>query len=75
MLGDAAYHTHARQQRLQANRVKARLMRRANKHHPHLPARLKAYNRLISRQRVAVDTAGSPNIGPSSGTSCGLLVG
>jgi IS5 family transposase len=56
VLGDAAYHTHARQQRLQANRVKARLMRRANKHHPHLPQRLKTYNRLISRQRAAVET-------------------
>jgi IS5 family transposase len=56
VLGDAAYHTHARQQRLKARGVKARLMRRANKHHPHLPPRLKAYNRLISRQRAAVET-------------------
>jgi IS5 family transposase len=56
VLGDAAYHTHARQQRLQSARVKARLMRRANKHHPRLPPRLKAYNRLISRQRAAVET-------------------
>ncbi|MER9550490.1 transposase, partial [Mesorhizobium sp. M0322] len=36
--------------------IKPRLMRRANKHHPHLPARLKHFNRLIARQRFAVET-------------------
>lgn len=53
---DAAYHTHARQQRLKASGIKPRLARRANKHHPELPARLKYYNRLIARRRAAVET-------------------
>ena len=34
VMGDAAYHTHARERRLKAGGVKARLMRRPNKHHP-----------------------------------------
>lgn len=54
--GDKAYHTHARQRALQARGVKARLMRRPNKHHPELPPRLKRYNRLIARRRAAVET-------------------
>lgn len=54
--GDAAYHTHARQRALRARGVKPRLMRRANKHHPKLPARLVRYNRLIARRRAAVET-------------------
>lgn len=53
--GDGAYHTHARQGRLERAGVKARLARRANKHHA-LPARLKLYNRLIARRRAAVET-------------------
>jgi IS5 family transposase len=53
---DAAYHTHARQAALEARGVKARLMRRANKHHPKLPPRLARYNRLIARRRAAVET-------------------
>lgn len=53
--GDAAYHTHAREARLKARGVKARLCRRANKHHP-LPPRLKRYNRLIARRRATVET-------------------
>ena len=53
---DAAYHTHARQARLAAARIKPRLMLRANKHHPDLPPRLKHYNRLIARRRAAVET-------------------
>lgn len=53
---DAAYHTHARQAALQARRIKPRLMRRANKHHPKLPPRLARYNRLIARRRAAVET-------------------
>lgn len=53
--GDAAYHTHAREAALKDKGVKARLMRRANKHHP-LPERLKRYNRLISRRRAQVET-------------------
>jgi IS5 family transposase len=54
--GDAAYHTHARERALTARGVKARLMRRPNKHHPELPPRLKLYNRLIARRRAAVET-------------------
>lgn len=53
---DAAYHTHAREAALKGRGVKARLARRPNKHHPELPARLKRYNRLISRRRAAVET-------------------
>jgi IS5 family transposase len=53
---DAAYHTHARQARLKAEGRKARIMRRPNKHHPHLPPRLGRYNRLIARRRAAVET-------------------
>jgi transposase, IS5 family len=56
VMADAAYHTHARQARLAAGGVKPRLMRRANKHHPQLPTRLKHLNRLIARQRFAVET-------------------
>ena len=53
---DAAYHTHRREAALKARGVKARLMRRANKHHPELPPRLKRYNKLIARRRAAVET-------------------
>jgi IS5 family transposase len=53
--GDGAYHTHARQARLEAAGVKPRLIRRANKHHA-LPERIKHYNRLIARRRAAVET-------------------
>lgn len=53
---DAAYHTHARAAALKARGVKARLMRRPNKHHPKLPPRLARYNRLIARRRAAVET-------------------
>jgi transposase, IS5 family len=53
--GDAAYHTHAREAALKQRGVKARLMRRANKHHG-LPERLKRYNRLIARRRGQVET-------------------
>jgi IS5 family transposase len=56
VLADAAYHTHAREQALKDRGVKARLMRRPNKHHPELPPRLKRLNRLIARQRAAVET-------------------
>lgn len=54
--GDAAYHTHRRAAALRARGVKARLCRRPNKHHPHLPPRLQLYNRLIARRRAAVET-------------------
>jgi transposase, IS5 family len=54
--GDAAYHTHAREAQLKRRRVKARLMRRPNKHHPTLPPRLANYNRLIARRRWQVET-------------------
>jgi IS5 family transposase len=53
---DAAYHTHARERALKARGVKPRLARRANKHHPELPPRLKLYNDLIARRRAAVET-------------------
>lgn len=53
--GDAAYHTHAREAALKARGVKPRMMRRANKHHV-LSARLKRYNKLISRTRASVET-------------------
>ena len=53
---DAAYHTHARQAALKAQRKKARIARRPNKHHPELSPRLKRYNRLIARRRAAVET-------------------
>ena len=56
VLADAAYHTHARQAALQERGIKPRLMRRPNKNHPVLPSRLKRYNRLIGRQRAAVET-------------------
>jgi IS5 family transposase len=54
--GDGAYHTHERERALKAKGVKARLMRRPNKHHPELPPRLARYNRLIARRRAAVET-------------------
>ncbi len=54
--GDGAYHTHRREAALKARGQKPRLSRRANKHHPELPPRLKRYNRLIARRRAAVET-------------------
>ena len=56
VLADAAYHTHPREAALRARGIKPRLMRRANKHHPVLPPRLKRYNQLIARRRAAVET-------------------
>lgn len=56
VLADAAYHTHRRAAALKARGVKARLMRRPNKHHPDLPPRLKRYNALIARRRAQVET-------------------
>lgn len=56
MLADAAYDTHARRGALKARGVKARIMRRPNKHHPVLPPRLLRFNRLVSRRRAAVET-------------------
>jgi transposase, IS5 family len=53
---DAAYDTHARRARLKAEGKKARIARRANKHHPELPPRLKRYNRLIARRRATIET-------------------
>lgn len=53
---DAAYDTIARRARLKAEGRKARIARRANKHHPELSPRLKRYNRLIARRRAAVET-------------------
>lgn len=56
VLADAAYHTHAREARLRAAGIRPRLMRRANKHHPELPHRVKRLNSLIARRRAAVET-------------------
>eukprot|EP00752_Nemacystus_decipiens_P000433 g433.t1 len=53
---DAAYHSHAREQALKARGIKPRLQRRANKHHPKLPARIRRYNQMIGRHRAAVET-------------------
>jgi IS5 family transposase len=53
---DAAYDTHSRRARLKAEGRKPRIMRRPNKHHPELPARLRRYNQLIARGRAAVET-------------------
>jgi transposase, IS5 family len=56
VLADAAYHTHAREAALKQRGVKARLMRRANKHHPKLTPRLARLNQLIARRRASVET-------------------
>lgn len=56
VLADRAYHTKARELSLKERGIKARLMRRANKHQRRLPPRLKRFNRLIARQRCAVET-------------------
>lgn len=56
VLGDGAYHTHRREAELKARGIKPRLARRANKHHPELPERMKRYNRLIARRRAPVET-------------------
>ena len=56
VLADGAYHTHAREAALRAAGIKPRLMRRPNKHHPKLPARVQHYNKLISRRRAPVET-------------------
>jgi IS5 family transposase len=53
---DKAYDTHARRKALQDRRIKPRIARRANKHHPILPPRLRRYNDLIARRRAAVET-------------------
>jgi IS5 family transposase len=53
---DAAYDTHSRRARLKAEGRKPRIMRRPNKHHPELSARLRRYNQLIARGRAAVET-------------------
>jgi IS5 family transposase len=56
VLADAAYHTHRREAELKERGIKPRLARRANKHHPELPDRMKRYNRLIARRRAEVET-------------------
>lgn len=52
---DAAYHTHAREAALRARRIKPRLARRANKHHPLSPW-ARRLNRLIAARRAPVET-------------------
>lgn len=56
VIADGAYHTQAREAALRARGIKPRLMRRANKHHPQLPPRLRRYNRMLARRRAAVET-------------------
>ncbi|AYG68283.1 IS5 family transposase [Rhizobium sp. CCGE531] len=56
VLADSAYHTHAREKTLKARGIKARLMRRPNKHHRTLPPKLQRLNDLIARRRAAVET-------------------
>lgn len=53
---DMAYDTRARRERLRGAGVKARIMRRPNRHHPELPPRLIRLNQLIARRRAAVET-------------------
>jgi IS5 family transposase len=53
---DKAYDTHQRRAQLKAQGIKARIMRRPNKHHPDLPHRWRRYNALIARHRSAVET-------------------
>lgn len=55
VLGDAAYHTHARERMLEARGQACLLMRRANKHHA-LGEAHKAFNRTVSKRRWAVET-------------------
>ncbi len=55
VFGDKAYYTHARHAALRAKRIKDRLMRRPNKHHPKLRASQRRFNRLISKVRFAVE--------------------
>lgn len=53
---DKAYDTRARRAALKARGIKDRIMHRANKHHPQLPARLARRNRLIAARRAPVET-------------------
>jgi IS5 family transposase len=56
VLADSAYHTHRREQELKERGIRPLLMRRANKHHPQLPAKLKRLNAVIASRRFAVET-------------------
>jgi IS5 family transposase len=56
VMADSAYHTHKRERALRKKRIKPRLMRRPNKHHPVLEPKLAKLNRLIARRRAAVET-------------------
>jgi transposase, IS5 family len=53
---DKAYDSQARRRALAARGIKPRILRRANKHHPELPARLKRFNALAGRIRAPVET-------------------
>jgi transposase, IS5 family len=53
--GDQAYYTHARHARLGKAKIKDRLMRRPNRHHPELPPRQKLRNQMIAKTRAAVE--------------------
>jgi IS5 family transposase len=53
---DMAYDTHARRAGLKARGIKARIMRRPNKHHPILAPRLRRFNALVAKRRGAVET-------------------
>lgn len=53
---DRAYDSRPRREWLKTLGIKPRIARRANKHHPVLPPRLRRYNDLIARRRAAVET-------------------
>jgi len=53
--GDKAYESKRRRQRLRAQGIKDRTMRRANRWHRVLPARLRRRNHLIARRRAPVE--------------------
>lgn len=55
LYGDRAYENKVRRQRLKEQGIKDRTMRRANKWHPVLSARMQRRNQLISRRRAPVE--------------------
>lgn len=55
LYGDKAYENKVRRQRLKERGIKDRTMRRANKWHPVLSARMQLRNQLISRRRAPVE--------------------
>lgn len=53
--GDKAYDSQTRRRRLKAQGIKPRIALRANKHHPQLPPRQQAFNRLIEPVRRTIE--------------------